>query len=187
MSERRRFFRIDDHVILKVRKVDEHEIGPSSHPGKAWEHDEILKALMGMDAQAKTVISRVREIMPDVGQALDVLNNKLNLLTRAVSQHDQELSLEDTQPVNLSGSGMAYCSDEPLENGNFVELELTLFPSYHYIVTYAKVVHSEPADEGRQRISVEFYQLREEDREVLMQHIFRREGEMLRLRRDEQA
>jgi hypothetical protein len=100
----------------------------------------------------------------------------------------EEISDAENQAamVNLSASGIAFFTNDSLELGTPVEIRMMLLPSCTGIITYGEVIGNETVqtDEGdRNQVRIDFTHLREEDRDMLIKHVIRKQGDMLRERR----
>ena len=92
--------------------------------------------------------------------------------------------------VNLSACGMALGSPAHIAVDAHLEIELVLLPNHRYIKAYAKVVACREqaevcAPEDRFDVAVDFEYIRDEDREILIQHIFKKQAAQLRTERQE--
>ena len=84
--------------------------------------------------------------------------------------------------VNLSAQGIAYYDDQDPEQDELVELRLKLLPSGFRLVIIARVVLVEKdrcQDQGKHRISLDFENLHEADREILIKHMHGKQMESL--------
>ena len=94
---------------------------------------------------------------------------------------------QPTKPVNLSAGGLALDSAETLDLGTQVEIKLLLLPSYTGVVAFGEVigvVASEDNPAYPHRLRINFSHIRDSDRDALIRHILRRQGEMLRRERE---
>jgi hypothetical protein len=135
-------------------------------------------------------LRRIENQLPDVAAYLKAIDRKLEILGRAFLANDRILATEHAQQVNLSAGGACLHVNECYDPGSVVEVRMLLFPSFTGLLTYADVVgcNAEPVDEAGSgaayRLRVEFTHMREQDRDILIRHILRRQGEELRARRD---
>ena len=193
MDERRRYYRISDNVILNYRQVSAEVMAhgieqlKTNRMGRA----QLQSALLGMDVRLQDLITQIGRAREDFAEVLDLMNKKVSLLERMINawmdDRDTEPVIESTpSEVSLSAGGLSFESSAPFELGAHLELELVLLPSYQYIKAYGDVVSSsghEPRP-GYYRIAVNFDWIREEDREEIIQQVFRKQAEELRLQRE---
>jgi len=84
------------------------------------------------------------------------------------------LFINNTQSVSISGSGLAFTAEEALSMDELLELKFTLQPSLTNIRTFAKVVSCQ-AQEGQFKIAVEYTQLNDDDRDILIRHVVKKQ------------
>ena len=84
--------------------------------------------------------------------------------------------------MNLSACGLACSREQSIAEGTDLKIELVLLPSNTYILTFGQVITCESTMTGF-RIGVEFDSIRDEDLERLIQHIMRKESDLLKAKR----
>ena len=189
-QDRRKFFRIDDSVSLSFRPV-----APADLPArlKSLEEDQsndftVVSSLAAISQEMAGIMHRIEVALPDVGRYLKALDSKIDLLGRAFLAGNSDLTEQRARLVNLSASGMAFSTVEALDVGTMLELKLLLLSSFTGILTYSEVVGCEPLDsaegENAFQIRVNFTHMRENDRDVLIRHILKRQSAMLRKQRE---
>lgn len=191
--ERRRYFRIDDEVIFAWRKLslDEKNRRLQQFMLGEIEYPDIGRLYLSLESDISSLIQELTAHDSRVARALQLLNRKMNLISRAgpISATQRTLLDEKPQVVNISACGMAFMSDEPCEESEDIQVEMILVPEKTYILCYGVVVgcdKTEPSnanDEKVYRVNVDFVAMREDDRDRLIQHIMQKEMEMLKLRR----
>jgi len=192
-AERREYFRIEDNLLVAVDRVPAEELEARLRElEQGGESDfTVMSSLAGVTAQMAVYLRRIENELPDVAAYLKAVDRKLEILGRAFLTNDKILSSDHAQHVNLSAGGACLHVAEYYEPGTVVEVRMLLFPSFTGLLTYADVVGCEP-DRGEEgaagegfRLRVEFTHMREPDRDILIRHVLRRQGEELRARRDE--
>jgi c-di-GMP-binding flagellar brake protein YcgR len=190
-QERRQFFRVEDEVSLRYQVVKAGELEVKL---KRLEQDldsdfTIVSSLAAISHEMAGVLRKVESDAPDVARYLKALDRKIDLLGRAFLAQTSDLSEQPAKAVNMSASGLAFYTPEPVAVGGVLELKLLLFPSYTGMLIYAEVVACERVEtagaNGFCRIRVNFTHLRESDRDVLIRHVLQRQSEMLRRQREE--
>jgi len=183
-AERRRFYRIDEEVALRYRVVSADELDAALRRLQLGYPDRIglASAFASSSAQMRTALDRVRHDLPEVATCLQGLNDKLDLLVQMMAASENELADHPTHNVNLSASGISFECAEPIEVGSTLEVKLLMFPSYLCILCFGTVVHCQAAD-AKYQIGVDFSHIRENDRELIVQHVTRRQSEVLRAAR----
>lgn len=190
-DDRRQFFRVDDTVRLDIRPLDKAEL---ERRVVELEHNipgnfSVMSSLESITAQMAANLRRIEARDPDMATYLRALDQKLEILGRAFLAKESELLSRQAQPVNLSAGGVSLHAKEPVAAGQAVEIRMLLFPSFAGLLGYGEVVACDPLPPGVDdtygyEVRVEFTHLREQDRETLIRHVLRRQGEELRARRE---
>lgn len=189
-TERRRYFRIDDQALVKYRVIDARAL--------PWERrliqfneiraTNLQAALQGLDARLQTLLDQITGEHPALGQALELLNRKLGLIEDVValeSARGGQHAGTEHQPraLSLSGGGLALDTDEAMGLGTLLVVDLILLPGHHPMRTIGRVVDCRAAAAGGHIVAVEFEEIRETDRDLLIGHIARRQAAALRRER----
>ena len=185
-AERRRYFRIDDRAILKYRVLPPGEreaIVARLSRAPATRH-ALANTFANVSQQMQHLLRRIEQTEPDIALCLDTLNEKLDMLARQLSLEASQMADEPVRAVNVSAAGICFEAEDALDPGGLLELRLLLLPSYVGVSAVGTVVRcDETAPEESDlpyRIAVDFDYLRDDDRELLVQHVVRRETEQLR-------
>jgi hypothetical protein len=186
-AERRRYFRIKDHIALKYRILSEQEYAdavgsvPESRSGLMGLANTFAATTRQMAPSAR----RIRELHPELCRYLAMVNEKLDMLARAFAVAESDMASWPTQRVCLSAGGIAFDVQAPLLVGARLKVTLVLYPSLVHIVALASVMRCRPScsGEAKQHVAIQFTEITEEDRELLIQHIVQRESRRLRARR----
>lgn len=194
-KERRRYFRIDDEMILAWRTLTpaEKEKRLAQFDRGEMEYPDPTRLFMSLEADITSLIGdiSVREKM--VAQVLRLMNRKINLISRGplMKEHQYSLLDESPQSVNVSACGIAFRVEQALKPGMDIQIELVLVPEGTYVLCYGVVIGCEKDEKGDNerpyRVNVDFSAIREDDRERLIQHIMQKEMELLQLRRKKGA
>ena len=189
-SERRNFFRIDDSVSMSYRRISEHEL--DDRIDKIEKEVEgnftVMGSIASINQSMAGIMHRIEGDEPDIADYLKAINNKIDILGRALLSSDNELTQQPAQPVNLSASGLAFYTFKPIDAGTILELRLLLMPSFTGIITFGEVVGCDRMDDSVEGFNyftrVNFMHMREKDRDLLICHVIKRQGEFLRKRRE---
>ncbi len=184
-AERRSYFRVDDQVRLALRKVPPGELDRLL---QRLDLDlagnfTVMSSLAAITAQATVVLRRIENRDPELASYLRAIDQKIEVIGRAFIAQEPELVAQAAVPANLSAGGMCVGVDEPLAPGDAVEIRMLLFPSFTGLMIYGSVVECQPAEEPdafSHRVRIEFSHIRERDRELLIRHLLRRQGDQLR-------
>ena len=190
-QERRQYFRIEDSVRLSYQQVSQAELAArlAEHSQDTQNQFTVLGSLHTITQEMSGVLRKVESQTPEVARYLKALDRKIELLGRALLNHNEDLLEQPAKAVNLSASGISFDASEPLEAGSLLEIKLLLLPDYVGMLIYGEVVTSEgnSADDSGPRFCtrVNFTHLREEDQDMLIRHVLQRQSEYLRKRRDQ--
>lgn len=184
-SERRQFFRIDDDINLFYKKIDVNFMQNSKDlSGEVLRHCSLAAALDILGQESQIIFSRIERNTPDVAEYLKVINSKIDLLSRAVLMEGNDLSEQQSRNASLSASGVAFECEEMLTGGDFLELRLLLTSCLAVIVCYGQVVYCRKnhADnpEFPYVVGVEYTDMKEQDRELLIKHVVKRQIQQIR-------
>ena len=194
-TERRQYFRIEDRALIKYRVIGEDELERERRFIYLNEirASNLHAALLGIDLRLQEAIDQVRDDTPAIAQALDLLNRKVNLIERVVSLETGEAagqSYREHEPteVNLSGGGIALAAATPLALNAYLAIDLVLMPAHHPMRAIGRVVDCRKSEQAAGfAIAVEFDEIRDEDREILIQHVIKRQSALLREQRQGEA
>lgn len=183
-QERRRYFRIDDEVALSYRLVSNEELV----------RDEGLQITADSSASLANELERMNEVSrihfrhvekesPEVARYFSFIESKITLLAHHLMKGTDELFIKTTQPVNISGSGVSFNVEEALNVADCVEVKFILTPSLASIKAFSTVVSCSP--DGEQfKVAVEFSQLNDEDRDLLIRHVVKKQMNDIREQND---
>ena len=195
MKERRRFYRIDDSVILSYKPFPEEQMDETiSRLEMLNSHNRVLQdSLGGLELRLDFLLEEISEPLPEIAEALKIINRKLGILSQLESVDTGESAVElvtsvETQEVNLSGSGLAFFSPMSFPQGETMEIECALLPDFYNIKAIGRVVTCREVNEAdsdmRYQVAVDFVYLRETDREFIISHILKKQGEELKEQRE---
>jgi len=191
--ENRRSFRVREAVYLKHELLSEQEF---------QEGLERRKLRLGMDNGAQSQLLDIESRLSDslymlhadfeqIGKLITLLNDKLNI---AISQlpglKEARSSLAQTTPqvCEVGADGMSFFTASPLPLGNKLYLEFLLESDSRYVETFCTVIRATDTISSENDglpfgNAVEFSGMKPGQREILIQHMFNRESETLRMRR----
>ena len=181
MQERRRFFRVDDEVVMDFQTISRDEF-------EQWRTQHQLQSseLKQLEQELTLMIHQVRSTHPGIGQLMELFNRKINLLHKKPSHGERDISpTEALIRVNLSACGIAFYSDENLQDETHMLLNLQLKPSNATLSLAGNIVASEEVNHeyGRYQVRVNFDGLKEAEQEMLIQHLFQLQSRTLRQQR----
>ena len=191
-SERRRYFRIADSVNLSFTVL-----GEEDSTKKSYVSSDILgtcslaNALEMITQDSRMLLRRIEYREPEVADYLTILDTKIELVSKALLMlNGGQESKEHNYEVSLSASGLAFDSAELLPNGVFIEIKMVLSSYTAVLVLYGKVVYCRKRTDTLNNalpylVGVDYINLQEEDRELLIKHIFKRQMQQIRESKEE--
>lgn len=184
-EERRRFFRIDDAVNLYYKIVDEQTvIAASQMTDDVLSNCSLVTALDVLNQESRLVLHRIEKNEPEIAEYLKLMDSKISLLAQAVLQQNNDLSESTLCNTNLSASGLAIEVDSAIKVGEFIEVKLFLSSCVAVILLYGKVVYckknSTSDNTASFQIGIDYINLKDADREVLIKHIVKRQMQQIR-------
>ncbi len=173
--ERRRYFRIQDSILLQAsavsggeleRKLEEFRLNHQQFSSTQNLNLNLVEQLADLQA--------IQEQMPELGRYLVNLQRQVDRLT-AVTFADEATPQKQEKQVSLSAQGISFLTDESFQPVDVVELALQLTPSGIQMQIYSRVVLVEENEgnfeQGRYRVSLDFEHIHNADRETLIKHI----------------
>jgi c-di-GMP-binding flagellar brake protein YcgR len=189
-DDRRNYYRIEDcvHIQYRVIPTDAREDERRFvflHELKA---SNVQAALGGIDIRLHEVLEAVRHESKLAAEAIDLLNRKITLIERVVASlnsPDTALDQREREPVtvSISGGGVSLESAAPVALQVSLAIDLVLLPSNHPMRIIGRVVGCRATDSGRHALAIEFEEMRDADRDFLVQHILRKQSSVLRSER----
>ncbi len=196
MKERRRFYRIDESVVLNYRAFPEDQLDEAISRLKmlSSQHRILQNSLGSLELRLDFLLDEISEPLPEIAEALKIINRKLSILSHLDSTDtDTALALEKTattptHEINLSGSGLAFFSPTSFSIDETMEIEFVLFPDYYNVKAIGRVVTCREVDntdeQSKYEVAVDFIYLKEADREFVVSHVLKKQGEEIKMQRE---
>ncbi|BBA37268.1 type IV pilus assembly PilZ [Methylocaldum marinum] len=186
-KERRRYFRIEDEIILFFREIAPDDIPDNRSPRDFPLDSFALSASLDLLTQeSRKLLRKIERDSPEVGDFLKVLERKIDLVARSFLSYEANLAEQSTQRVSLSASGLSFEVEKPYAPGKVLEIKMVLHPDLVGLIAYGRIVYCKknpPDSDLPYQISVDFVGLRDSDRELLIRHVVRRQLQQLRNRK----
>ncbi len=189
-AERRRYFRVEDHILMEYRLLagSEREAVVTTlrddHPSRHL----IASSFANTSQQMQYVLHKIQEREPEIALYLQTLNEKLDSLARQLAMEATEFRDRTPRRVDISAAGLGFDAPEQMEADQLLEIQMLLSPSLDFVRAIGRVVRCVAALEAQRRpafrIAVDFDFIRDDDRELLVQHVVRKESSRLRENRD---
>lgn len=185
IEERRRYFRVNDTINLLHKVIDENSLSSQSHVSNdVLNSCSLTVALDVLSQEARMLMPRLERRDPELFEYLKIMDTKINLIAQAISLKGEEFSEHDTREICLSATGLAFSNETAIETGALLELRMLLTSCMAVIVAYARVVHCRDISRDNPQhpysICVEYVNMQEEDRELLIKHVVKKQLQQLR-------
>lgn len=184
-SDRRRYFRINDSIGVDYERLDCDGNGEHEHVDMV-EDISITRILEQQNVETVAAIDQVDKKYPEVAQALLKINKKIDtLLTLFEIESLADFNrYQHFEQANISACGMAFPINESLAPKLKIRLHLYLAPMAYEFSVIARVVACEAFDDDLFYLRAEFLEIKEADRERLIQHIVQRQSNLLKSLRE---
>lgn len=179
-TERRRFFRIADTICISYRLIDPETANAGLKAmGLLSRQFSVAATLDVLSQEAQRIMLRIDKQNPEWLELYQVLDAKINTLAQAMMLIGSNVDAQNCREVNLSASGVAFEQSSPLDIAQNLAIEMYLPSTLALIPVYGKVVNCQALREGQYLISVDFTHIREEEQELLIKHVVRRQWQQL--------
>ncbi len=178
-DERRRFFRIDDEAEISFKTITDAEY-------QAWgegQHDEESERLAKLETELGMGLANLKSQQPQLAKVCELLNLKLNMIMNKQPKTHGFVDDGELKPINLSACGIAFHTDEDIQQNQNILLQLKLKPSNVSIITTGKVIDIGSTN-SKNIVRVDFQDLGESNQDLLMQHLFQVQSRELKKQRN---
>lgn len=193
-QDNRRSFRISESVYIKFERLtdEEYHDGLEHRKIRLGQDDGAQAMLVDIEARLGEAMYMMGAESDHVGKAMTLLNNKLNVVIEQLPGLRQtKASLANLEPVtcDVGADGMVFPCKEQLPVDAKMHLQFLLSSDNRFVETFCKVVRQTESPQGNDTgalpygIAIEFTGMKQAQREILIQHMFNRESETLRMRR----
>ncbi len=191
--DKRRSFRVAETALLHFETIDDSDFekGIERWKIRTAGHPSIRSRALDLDARIAESLYHVRIESSAAADAIELLNNKIELLLEALPEFNapiEALANKSAQPCELCADGMLFGTDELLEPGTKLFLRFLLLSDNRFFETFCTVTRCIDGDEAglnkhRCWVAVEFHGMSNAETEILIQHLFSQQSELLRQRR----
>lgn len=187
LDDRREYFRIKDRLAIDVRVLSDEEFlqlentiryNPTQIIDKSYDM-HFLKESISYDEKEK---SQILSYLVMIDKKLDMLIDFL------YKPKKDELFHSSFAEVEISGNGIKFYTDLEIHGGDYTEIRIVIprFP-YPKITALAQVLRGEQCTVNETRyfdVIARFVVINEEDRDLLINYIFVKDRERLRLKKE---
>lgn len=183
VNDRRRYFRISDSLGVAYKVISDEHLGEDRVQA---EPVRVFQLLEEQDRHIDQLLGRLNDRDPLVAELARALNQKLNSLVNQLEMESRliEQIAHRVCEVNISACGLGFPVEEAMVPGTRVQLDLVLLPERQRLLTEAMVISCEPRVEGHYA-RLDFVDMAPGDQEMLIQHIVKRQGDLLRTAREQ--
>lgn len=188
-QERRRFFRIDDQVALHVIPVSEEELAQHiANPTRQQDNAGLPGRFAVQRERFLPILRKIQAQSPSIAAYMKLMEDQLDIIAKALDRQDDTLPTLPDKAVNLSAQGIRFPHTQALPIGSAVELKIKLFPSTIRIQAHGHIVQCQPVNESEPNeydVTVDFTHIDDDNRELLVKHINRRQFDALASKHDD--
>jgi hypothetical protein len=192
-KEGRRSFRIVESIHLSYEIISDREFheGLERRKIRLGINDGVSARILDLDARLSERLYILRSESVVTADCIALLNEKLSVVIDQLPEmRKAKSSLTRTEPqmCELGADGMLFGTDRDLAPGTRLALRFLLRSNNRYVETFSQVQRrAEAPDEDGRRfafgVAVEFLGMQPSQKEIIIQHLFSRESETLRLRK----
>lgn len=193
-QENRRSFRISESVYIKHELLGDEEFhdGLEHRKIRLGQDDGAQALLVDIEARLGEAMYLMTAESEHVGRCMTLLNDKLNVVIEQLPGLRQtKASLASTKPLNcdVGADGLVFPSATKFSVETKLHLQFLLSTDNRFVETFCRVVRVTEPPHGNDiellpyGVAVEFVGMKQSQREILIQHMFNRESETLRMRR----
>lgn len=168
-EERRDSFRVEMTAFVSIEPVDSDCIDASTCFPELHSM-ALLSESTNIDSEIALLTERVKDIA--VKKSLELLQNKINLMTKMIDIQATQSSQLDSQTVNVSEGGCSLVTEKAIENGQRVAVALVFTPSYYAHFAFATVA-DQHEESGKTWLHLTFESLSETQKQHLLKHMFK--------------
>jgi hypothetical protein len=189
----RKSFRILGTVQLVYEVIDDRtfERGIGHWKLRSGAGTGFRSTLLDVDARFREKLLILQTESPTLAAALKLLNTKIDAMMEQlpdVRNSKMILAKQDPQTCEISADGMLFAADREYPEGTKMALRFLLAADSRYVETFCRVVRmTQPPDDSDSAliygVAVEFCGMQSAQKDIIVQHLFDRESETLRMRR----
>lgn len=174
MSEKRQFFRIQQDVIFDYKCVNTDAV---THISAEHHFDHanslgLFTRFQQFDNDTNPILENIRESNSGVAEYLEMLNQKVNLLSQQILSHEAVAAHDsESGQIDLSQGGIGFNAPINIGVETWVALKLVFLPSYTGLVTYAQVTRTQLLEDGNYLIGARFHQLNNEQHKIIARQV----------------
>jgi hypothetical protein len=182
-DNRRRFFRIIDALGVSYRVISGKESTANSDEDEgAVQFVDTLSVMNDYNTLIQSSLEKIKTKDEHAAIAIEQLNKKVDtiLMMLELDSLITQRACHRVEEASISASGIAFPIEESLQSNTYLALDLLLRPSSKHVNAVGKVIACDRLSaESLYYLRVEFTEMMDKDREILIQHIVQRQGTLL--------
>lgn len=191
-KENRRSFRVSESVYLKYDVLSDKEFheGIDRRKLRLGLDNGSNLMLVDLDARLSQAMYQLTVESDHLGRCITLLNDKLNIVIDqlpGLRKAKSSLAKLPPQTCDVGADGMVFGTEIEIAVGTKLYIQFLLESDNRYVETFCNVVRTTEPPNSDNTLPfgtvVEFHGMKSEQREILIQHMFNRESETLRMRR----
>ncbi len=185
MNERRRYYRMEDTITLKYQIMEDHDYEQEIQFAEIdyIKQSDIHHTSSGYDSRIEELTQQLTSKDPLVSEIVTLLNKKISLMELMLkNQTTEDVFKNSMDSINISGSGIAFISEKPLQEDTPLKIELLLEPENEILSLLAKVISCREEENNSYIIAVDYEGISEDDREKIIQHVVKKQTLALKQR-----
>jgi len=192
-QENRRSFRIVESVFLDYEVISDLDF---HHGLDRWKLSQgtsigVRSRLMEIDARFNEKLFLLKSDSIALAECLHLLNQKITAIADefpSLKESKSALAKQPPQSCEIGADGMSFGTTKKYTPDTKMVLRLLLASDSQYVETFCRVIRLEESSQNSDsnlpfHIAVEFLGMTQEQKDMLIQHLFDRESETLRMRR----
>ena len=172
-KERRRFFRVNDVVNLRYRKIEPDEL--ETRKRDFWKKDSEWNARNQFNRKIEEHMADFKIIqrdLPAVARYINMLQDQIYLINNKLA-NTEDWPEGHKKEVSISAQGIAFNVEQAFEPDESLDLEIQILPNGQTISIIARVISciaSNSVTEDRFYVSLDFENIHDMDQDILVKH-----------------
>jgi len=192
-QDNRRSFRVMESVYLMYEVISDLE---ASQGLDRWKMSRgtgvgVRSKLLDIDTRFNEKLFLLKSDSVALAECLTLLNQKLSTMMDelpGLKESKIALAKQEPQVCEIGADGMLFGTSKQFTEGTKLALRFLLASDNRYVETFCRVVRlGDPPEKGNPArpigVAVEYLGMKAEQKELIIQHMFDRESESLRIRR----
>ena len=192
-QDNRRSFRVNESAFVMYEKLSDLDFRLGIERWKMSKGSTVgvRSKLLDLDARFNEKLFVLKSESIALAECLNLLNQKIIVMMDelpGLKESKEALIKHVPQVCEISADGLSFGVEQELQPETKLALRFLLSTDNSYVETFCRVIRQvdPPTDDDPQfpfGIAVEFIGMKPEQKDVLIQHLFDRESETLRMRR----